>query len=141
MIVCDVNLLVYAYNQDAPHHEKAASWWSESINCGVGLGIPWPVFQSFLRLLSARTVVHNPYSLEELFELTGEWWTQGVKLLSPSATTLAVFRSLCLKYQTIGSATSDTLIASFALEHRARLATNDTDFFRYSELKLLNPLS
>jgi toxin-antitoxin system PIN domain toxin len=141
VIVSDLNLLVYAYNQDAPHHFKAADWWGETVNSGAGVGIAWPVFQSFLRLLSGRAAVTSPYSLDELFDITNEWWSQGVKLLSPSATTLALFRSLCLKYQTVGSASSDTLIAAFALEHRARLATNDTDILRYTELKVVNPLS
>jgi toxin-antitoxin system PIN domain toxin len=140
MIVSDLNLLVYAYNRDAPHHQRAAEWWRDTIESGANVGIPWPVFQGFLRLLSGRTVVTSPYTFDELFEITDEWWRQGAKLLSPSSTTLAVFRSLCLQYQTVGSASSDSLIAAFAVEHRARLATNDTDFLRYAELKVINPL-
>ena len=140
MIIPDVNLLVYAYNQDAPYHAKASLWWEEVVNSGNGVAVPWPVLQGFVRLLSGRHVVTVPYTLDHLFDLGQEWWDNGVKLLSPSMTTFAIFRTLCQKYQAVGSASTDTLIASFALEHRARLASNDTDFLRYSEIKVTNPL-
>lgn len=140
MIVVDVNILIYAYNRDSVHHQKAANWWSSVVNSGTSPGVPWPVFQAFLRLLSARGAVKEPYTLEELFRIAQEWWDHGVLLLSPSAASFSIFRSLCEKYSAVGSASTDTFIATFALEHRARLATNDTDFLRYTELKTFNPL-
>lgn len=140
MILPDVNLLVYAYNSDGAHHSRAAAWWAETVNSG-NVGVPWPVFQSFLRLLSGRQVVTTPYTMSELFDIGQQWWDHDVKLLAPTRRTLDTFRTLCEKYQTVGSATSDAFIASFALEHRARLATNDTDFLRYTELRVINPLA
>ena len=32
MIVPDVNILVYAYNQDAPHHRVARRWWEDALS-------------------------------------------------------------------------------------------------------------
>lgn len=136
----DVNLLVYAYNATAPYHRQAAGWWQNTINSADPVGVCWPVLQSFVRLLSGRSIVTSPYPLEELFQLCQEWWDHRVQLIGPSVNTLGIFQDLCLRYQTVGASSSDSLIAAFALEHRARLATNDTDFLRFTELKTFNPL-
>jgi predicted nucleic acid-binding protein len=32
VIVPDINLLVYAYNADAPDHERARTWWEETLS-------------------------------------------------------------------------------------------------------------
>ncbi len=43
-------------------------------------------------------------------------------------------------YALSGNAATDALIAAFALEHGGRLVTNDTDFFRFEDLTVENPL-
>jgi len=96
--------------------------------------------QGFIRLMSGRSLLAKPYSPKEVFQICQEWLDHNVLLLGPSAQTWAIFRNLTEKYHLVGSATSDALIAAFAVEHRARLATNDTDFARFKELRTLNPL-
>jgi toxin-antitoxin system PIN domain toxin len=141
VILPDVNLLVYAFNRSAPLHKKAASWWEDQINGGQAIGVPWPVFAAFVRLMTGRLILEDPYTPREVFEIAAEWWARpNVRLLEPTAETYRRFRALMEAYELSGSATSDALIASFALEHRARLATNDTDFLRFRELRVVNPL-
>ena len=38
MIIIDTNLLIYAYNSDAPRHVQAAQWLEDLINSGVEIG-------------------------------------------------------------------------------------------------------
>ena len=141
MIVPDVNILVYAYNGSAPFHRKALDWWEATVNKGTPIGVCWPVFQGFVRLLGGRRVVVDPYSAEELFAIAEQWWIRPtVRLLAPTEATYAHFRSLMESYDLTGNMATDALIASFALEHRATLVTNDTDFQRFKELRLNNPL-
>ena len=141
MILPDVNLLIYAYNSASPMHTRAAAWWQEQVSSGQSTAVCWPVFQAFLRLLSGRSVVESPYPVEDLFNLCDQWWAHHVTLLGPSKETLKVFRDLSHRYQIVGSSSTDALIAAYALEHRARLATNDTDFLRFDGLKVFNPLT
>ena len=141
MILPDVNLLVYAYNASAPQHEKAANWWKELVRSGQPVGISWPVLQGFIRVLSGRHVVAVPYTCAEVFGVCEQWWEQAnVGLLAPSRETYLIFRALVEKYDLAGGATTDALIASFALEHKAKLASNDADFLRFQELRVVNPL-
>jgi predicted nucleic acid-binding protein len=43
VIIPDVNLLVYAYNSDAPRHERAKDWWQNAIRSHQAIGMPWAV--------------------------------------------------------------------------------------------------
>ena len=39
MIVPDINLLVYAYNSSAPHHDAARAWWQDSLSGRGNVGL------------------------------------------------------------------------------------------------------
>lgn len=41
MIIPDVNLLVYAYNSDAPHHQQAKMRWEQGVRGRQPVAIPW----------------------------------------------------------------------------------------------------
>ena len=43
MILPDINLLVYAYNDGAPHHEAAKRWREGLVNSTERVGVPWVV--------------------------------------------------------------------------------------------------
>ncbi len=141
MILPDANLLIYAFNSSAPLHKRAAAWWEQQLNEAKPVGVCWPVFQAFLRLLTSRTIVEEPYTAAELFEVAGEWWVRPtVRLLAPTSQTYRIYRGLMETYALSGNAATDALIAAFALEHGGRLVTNDTDFFRFEDLTVENPL-
>ena len=40
MIVPDVNLILYAYDQDGPFHRESADWWSRCLNGSEAVGSP-----------------------------------------------------------------------------------------------------
>lgn len=142
MICPDVNVLVYAYHAAAPMHTRAAAWWEEQLNGQGHVGVAWPVFQGALRLLTGRQVIQRPYTAQEFFTIADEWWARpNVTLWTASSETYRHFRALMESYQLVGGASTDALIAAFALEHGAHLATNDTDFARFRELRIQNPFS
>ncbi|MBI4864694.1 MAG: hypothetical protein HY815_31230 [Candidatus Riflebacteria bacterium] len=62
MIVPDVNLLVYAYNADAPSHATARAWWEGLLNGAEIVGIPWVVSLGFIRLMTHPAVLVTPLS-------------------------------------------------------------------------------
>ena len=57
MIVPDVDLLVYAYNPDAPRHTDARRWWEGLVNGVEIVGIPWVVSTGFIRLSANPSVL------------------------------------------------------------------------------------
>jgi uncharacterized protein len=142
MLVPDLNLLVYAFNADAPHHGAAAKWWEDALSGNERVGIPWFVLAGFIRLLSGKVVVKHPYPIKALFKITNEWFElPNVLLLEPTLRTYELMEKLMVEQSLPGSMVTDVFIAAKAMEHDATLCTNDAEFSRFPGLKQSNPLS
>ena len=72
MIIPDINLLIYAYNQDAPFHRHAKNWWEDQISRAV-VGIPWVVSMGFVRLITHPRVVQHPLDGAEAVRVVKSW--------------------------------------------------------------------
>ena len=65
MIVPDLNLLIYAHNDDSPHHEPAKRWW-EGLLKGTEPGRrPDAISIGFVRLMTNLRVLVHPVSTDE----------------------------------------------------------------------------
>jgi len=61
MIIPDINLLIYAHNDQAPQHQKAKAWWEGLLNGKMPLGLPWISNSGFIRLMTkANSIVPLP---------------------------------------------------------------------------------
>ncbi len=63
-----------------------------------------------------------------------------VEPLIPGARYLEIFRILVKEIGSAGSLTTDIHIAVLAMEYRATVFTSDTDFTRFSGMRLEKPL-
>ncbi len=141
MILPDINLLVYAYNADAPHHRTARIWWEETLSQGIPVGLPWAVICGFIRLLTDNRILRIPLSAGVAVEHVESWLAQpGVSLLHPGPQHLTILRKLFAEAGTAGRLTTDIHLAALAIEYHAELHTNDRDFERFKLLRHHNPL-
>ena len=141
MIIPDLNILIYAYNSSATEHKKAKKWWEQQISSGILIGIPWVVLLGFIRILSGTKVVENPYRIDELFSIVDQWLSYpNVQLLEQSLESYQMLKELMTSLKLSGASTTDASIAALSFANKARIATNDTDFFRYKGLELFNPI-
>lgn len=141
MILPDINLLVYAYNRDAPLHAEARAWWEEVLTTGKPVGLPWAVIKGFVRLMTHPSVVERPLRPGEAVSFVREWLEQpGVGILLPGPTHLDLFERLLKEAGVAGRLTTDAHLAALAIEHQCTLCSNDTDFSRFSGLRWINPL-
>ncbi len=143
MIVPDINLLVYAYNQDAPRHDDARRWWEELVNGTEIIGLPWVVSTGFIRLIANPTVTAPHLSLEAATAEVGRWLErEHIIPLNPGDRHLEYLaRNLAVDGATTRLVT-DATIAALAIEHDAEVHThNARDFRRFPGLLWRNPLS
>jgi toxin-antitoxin system PIN domain toxin len=73
MILVDANLLIYALNVESPQHERAHSWLDDRLNGPVGVGLPWPVLQAFVRIISNPRVLPNAMPPAQAWAQVEEW--------------------------------------------------------------------
>ena len=142
MIVPDLNLLVYCFNASAREHDKAAQWWEGLLNSDQFVGMPWVVYLGFYRLMTGRHVLASPYTPQDILRLTDAWFARpNVQLLAVTPQTRRLFRDLVERYDLSGGMITDAAIVAAAIEHRAMVHSNDTDFARFREVRVHDPLT
>ena len=141
MILPDINLLVYAYNSDAPHHQRARTWWEASLSATRPVGLPWVVMLGYLRLMTSRTVRIDPFTPDETVGHIRAWLGRPqVLILGPGPRHLDLIEDLMAAGHASGQHTTDVHLAALAIEHQAELFSNDSDFSRFPGLRWTDPL-
>lgn len=141
MIVPDVNLLIYAYNRDAPDHAAARGWWERLLNADDPVGLAWATALGFVRLMTHRAVLVTPLGPQQAIAHVRSWLAQpNVELLEPGNRHLEILERLLVGIGTGGNLITDAHLAALAIEHQAELCSNDTDFGRFPGLRWHNPL-
>ena len=142
MILLDVNILIYAVNEDAPLHLRAKSWLEDMISGTETIGVSWAVLLAFLRLTTRRGLFRNPIPVDTAFDLLDAWLEQPVfTIVDPGPRHRSILRGLLSGIGTGGNLTSDAHLAALALEYRAELCSSDHDFQRFPGLRWRNPLA
>ena len=132
----DVNVLLYAVNQDGPHHEAARTWLEASFARPQGIGFAWAALLGFLRLSTRSGIFTRPLPIESALGVVDTW------LHHPSATVIGeterhagVLSRLLLGAGTGGNLVSDAHLAALTIEHNAELGSFDRDFDRFAGLR------
>ncbi|MBI3927410.1 MAG: PIN domain-containing protein [Armatimonadetes bacterium] len=141
MILPDLNLLLYAYNPHVPQHDRARAWWEEALNSDELIGLPHEISFGFVRIATNQRLGAAAVSLDEARAVV-EGWLEApqARVLIPSARHFARVMDLMRQAMATGAVLSDAILASYAIEHRARLCSNDPDFARFPGLDWENPL-
>ncbi|MFQ5743552.1 MAG: type II toxin-antitoxin system VapC family toxin [Acidobacteriota bacterium] len=141
MIVPDINLLVYAYNSDAPYHRSARSWWEDCLSEPRPLGLPWAVMLGYLRIMTNRGVLEEPLAPADAIGHIRSWLERPqVQIMVPGPRHLDLLMSLSAAAKAAGNLTTDLHLAALAIENQAELHSNDADFARFPGLRWFNPL-
>lgn len=141
MIIPDVNLLIYAYDTGSPHHSAAASWLDEVMKGGEEIGLASVVVFGFVRLGTSARVFRNPFTIAEASARVDSWLKRPhVKIIEPSPHHIRDVLALLVQIGTAANLTTDAQIAGLALQERAVIHSNDTDFLRFPGVRCHNPL-
>lgn len=142
MIVVDVNLLLYAVFSGFPHHVAAREWWERTVNGSADVGLTAPAIFGFLRLSTNPRVFEQPLTVDAAVAYVRDWLAQPrVRLLVAGPRHLEIALGMLEEVGTASNLTTDVQLAAYAVEQRAELHSNDTDFGRFGALRWVNPLS
>lgn len=141
MTVIDANILLYAYNADAPQQRMAAQWLAKLLGSGEIIALPWVTIWAFIRIGTNPKIWASPLPASEAFAIVRDWMRQpGVVSLNPGPLHAEILAKLVSEYGAAGPLVTDAVLAALAMEHGAALASTDQDFRRFPELRWLNPL-
>lgn len=141
MIIPDVNLLVYAYNSDAPEHRGARAWWEDTLSGREPVALPWVVLLGFVRIMTSKRIVMAPLAMAEAVGHVRSWLERPqASVIHPGPQHLDLIEDLAQRVRASGELTTDLHLAALAIEHQAELHSNDADFSRFPGLHWRNPL-
>ena len=141
MKVVDVNVLLYAVNEDADRHAVLRRWWVDALNGDESVGLPWIVVSGFLRIATNPKVYPEPLPADEALARIETWMSAGtVSVIVEKPDHWRVFRGLLSDVGTARNLTTDAHLAAIAITHEATLVSCDGDFARFRGLRWENPL-
>jgi uncharacterized protein len=140
MKIVDANVLLYAVNEDAPHHRAAREWLDSALSGGEAVGFSWVVLLAFLRLSTRTGLFERPLALEDAARVIEAWMGQPAAVIAgPTSRHLGVLTALLAPLGTASNLVTDAHLAALATEHGAEVVSFDADFSRFQGVRWLSP--
>jgi toxin-antitoxin system PIN domain toxin len=139
--ILDANLLLYAYNVDAPQHPRARRWLEELFAGPEWIGVPWLTLWAFVRIATNPRLSPFPLPAREAFRIVHTVLAQPrVTVVEPGPRHPELLERLVTENQAAGPLLTDAVLAALCVEHGGTLASADRGFARFGGLRWINPL-
>jgi toxin-antitoxin system PIN domain toxin len=141
VIIPDLNLLLYAYDTESPHHAEAVDWWQICLSSSTAVGLPGVVLFGFMRLSTSLYAYRMPMTPKVAAKHIQSWLEQPcAQVIEPGRRHIHHVLELLVQIGTAGNLVTDAQIAALAIEYDAVIHTADTDFLRFPGVRWWNPL-
>lgn len=141
MILPDVNLLIYAYDEYSPFH-KASVKWLEHLMESEQVFLSWHTITGFIRIITNPRASDDPFSIQEAIAAVDQWLARdNVHLISLDKTNWPLYSRMLIEGQASGNLVMDAHLAAMSASCGAKMATTDKDFSRFSGIQTINPLA
>ena len=140
MKLVDVNILLYAVNEDDPLHAITLAWWNEALNGEEPIGLAWSVLHGYLRLATHPRVFQKPRTPQQAIGYVSEWLAHpNTRVVVESENHWEILQELVLEVGTMGNLVTDAHLAAIAMSRAMTLVSFDNDFARFRQLRWENP--
>ena len=96
MLLCDVNILVYAHREDSENHTAYLEWLSDLVNSDEAFAVSELVLSGFLRIVTHPKIFSPPSALGEALEFVANLRQQeNCKVVVPGERHWEIFQKLC----------------------------------------------
>jgi uncharacterized protein len=141
MLLVDVNVLVYAYREDAPGHERFYPWLQDLVDSDLAYGVSDLVLSGFLRVVTHPRVFDPPSPLEHAMGFAEVVRSQpNAVVVRPGVRHWGIFTRLCRVAGVKGNLVPDAYLAALAIESGSEWITIDRDYSRFPGLRWRHPL-
>ena len=137
MRLWDVNLWVYAFRADSPHHNAAFDSIQGSLDRRENFLFNPGIASSFLRLVTNPRIFVEPSSLAEAWLFVDALESHPAALhVDMDEMAFGIFKHLSLVADAQGNEIPDAFLAALAIRHDALFVTADRGFGKYKGLQL-----
>ncbi|HEX9892205.1 MAG TPA: type II toxin-antitoxin system VapC family toxin [Actinomycetota bacterium] len=142
MILVDVNVLVYAFREDAEDHIDYRRWLRAATRGQEPFGVSDLVLSGFLRVVTNPRAFTSPTPMAAALSFADALRAQPTYVpATPGSRHWEIFSSLCRTSGVRGSLVADAYHAALAIESGSEWITTDRDYARFPGLRWRHPLS
>jgi len=136
----DANVLLYAVNSDAEHHDEARTWLDDALSGATTVAFAWIALLAFIRLATRIDLFPRPLSIDEAFDRVDAWLTASPSVVvEPTPNHPRIVRSLLTSVGVGANLVNDAHLAALAIEHRCVVVSYDLDFTRFPGVRAERP--
>lgn len=140
MNLVDANVLLYAVNTDAPHHERSRRWLDDALSGEDTVAFAWIVLLAFVRLATKAGLFPSPLTVPQAMDRVDAWLSAAPSVVvEPTPQHPRLLQSLLAPLATCGNLVNDAHLAALAIEHRCGIVSFDPDFARFPEVRWKPP--
>jgi toxin-antitoxin system PIN domain toxin len=130
--IVDANVLLYAVNSSAEHHDASRRWLDGALSGADVVGLAWVPLLAFTRLTTKHGLFPSPLTPDDAMAQVRDWCSApSAVMVNPTARHADVLSNLVSGTGSGGNLVNDAHLAALAIEHRARIVTYDNDFSRF----------
>lgn len=136
MVIVDANVLLYATDRSAVHHEQTFEWLEDALTGAETVGLAWIVLLAFIRIATSPAIFATPMAADDAVGQVETWLSAPSAVpVQPTPRHVSLLRGLLREAGTAGNLTVDAHLAALALEHGADIVSYDRDFARFQGVR------
>ena len=140
MILPDVNVLIYAFREDSPEHEKCQLWLKSVVHGEMAYGMSPQVLGAVVRIVTHSRIFVPPARLEEALAFANLLLDQPhCQVIQPGPRHWGIFCEVCRRARASGNLVQDAWFAALAIESGCEWITTDRDYARFEGLRWRAP--
>jgi toxin-antitoxin system PIN domain toxin len=141
VILCDVNVLLYAFRADSERHDAYRRWLIARLTGPENVGVSELVLSAMIRIATHPRVFVRPSTPQEAFAFAEAVRSRPNAVpVAPGPRHWAIFENLCERVQARGNLIPDAYFAAMAIESSCEWITTDRDYARFPGLTWAHPL-
>jgi toxin-antitoxin system PIN domain toxin len=140
VILPDVNVLLYAFRQDASGHRRYKEWLEAVVNGDSAYGVSPQVLASVVRIATHPGIFAEPSTLEEALFFTRALLAPAHAMaITPGDRHWTIFDGFCRSSRAAGNLVQDAWFAALAVEAGCEWISTDADYARFVGLRWRRP--
>lgn len=133
MRLVDANVLLYAVNTNAPHHERSRRWLDGALSGADTVAFAWIALLAFVRLSTKAELFPSPLHVEAAMDRVDAWLGAApAVIIEPTVDHSRILRDLLRPLGSGGNLVNDAHLAALSIEHRCGIVSFDNDFGRFA---------
>lgn len=141
MILCDVNILVYAHKEGAARHQEYHRWLRDQLGADEPFGVSDLILSGFLRVVTHPRIFDPPSGWAEARDFVAALRSADNAVpVTPGRRHWRIFEELAEHSNARGNDIPDAYLAALAIESGAEWITADRGFRRFPKLRWRHPL-